>query len=274
MSAPGEGPILEAPILEARGLTRRFGGLVAVDEFSFAVRDGAIHGLIGPNGAGKTTTFNVISGFYAPTAGQVLYRGRDISGRKTSVLAALGLVRTFQGSTLFQEFSVLDNVRVGRHLGARSGFLSRLLGTDRASEAEADDRARETLAFFGLDGLAEEPVSNLPHGHQRMLGMAVALAAEPKVLLLDEPFTGMNPEETRRMMALVRRIRDDGVTVMLVEHDMQAVMNLCDIVTVMNFGALLVEGAPDEVRNDPAVIEAYLGSATGNDGSDGAGHAA
>ena len=260
----------ERPVLEARGLTRRFGGLVAVDNFSFSVREGTIHGLIGPNGAGKTTTFNVISGFYAPSAGQVFFRGLDISGRKTSELAAMGLVRTFQGSTLFQEFSVLDNIRVGRHLGARAGFLSRLLGTVRQYEREADDKARETLAFFGLEELAHEPVSNLPHGHQRMLGMAVALAAEPKVLLLDEPFTGMNPEETRRMMALVRRIREGGVTVMLVEHDMQAVMNLCDTITVMNFGALLVEGAPEAVRNDPAVIEAYLGSAA----ADGAGHVA
>ena len=265
MNGPGE-----KPILEARGLTRRFGGLVAVDNFSFAVREGAIHGLIGPNGAGKTTTFNLISGFYAPNAGQVRYLGREISGRKTSALTAMGLVRTFQGSTLFQEFSVLDNVRVGRHLTARAGFVSHLLGTDRPSEQTADAKARETLAFFGLEGLAGEPAANLSHGHQRMLGMAVALAAEPRVLLLDEPFTGMNPQETRRMMSLVRRIRDDGVTVMLVEHDMQAVMNLCDIITVMNFGALLVEGTPEEVRNDPAVIEAYLGAAADS----GAGHAA
>ena len=257
MSGPGN-----LPILEARGLTRRFGGLVAVDNFSFAVREGAIHGLIGPNGAGKTTTFNVISGFYAPNAGQVLYQGQDISGRKTSTLAAMGLVRTFQGSTLFQEFSVLDNVRVGRHLKAGAGFISRLLGTDWSSERAADAKAWETLAFFGLEDLAGEAVSNLPHGHQRMLGMAVALAAEPMVLLLDEPFTGMNLEETQRMMSLVRRIRDNGTTVMLVEHDMQAVMNLCDIITVMNFGALLVEGPPVVVRNDPAVIEAYLGAAT------------
>ena len=263
------GPV-DPPILEARGLTRRFGGLVAVDNFSFSVREGAIHGLIGPNGAGKTTTFNVISGFYAPNDGQVLYRGRDISGRKTSALAAMGLVRTFQGSTLFQEMSVLDNVRIGRHLAARAGFVSRLLGTDRTSERTADVKALDTLAFFGLEELADEPASNLSHGHQRMLGMAVALAAEPKVLLLDEPFTGMNPQETRRMMALVRRIRDGGVTVMLVEHDMQAVMNLCDTITVMNFGALLVEGAPETVRNDRSVIEAYLGAAA----KGRAGHAA
>ena len=260
----------DGPVLEARGLTRRFGGLVAVDDFSFSVRAGAIHGLIGPNGAGKTTTFNVISGFYAPTAGQVFFRGVDVSGRKTSALAAMGLVRTFQGSTLFQELSVLENVRVGCHLSARAGFFSRLLGTDRHAERKADVQARETLAFFGLEDLADEPVSNLPHGHQRVLGMAISLAAEPEVLLLDEPFTGMNPEETGRMMTLVRRIRDRGVTVMLVEHDMRAVMNLCDVVTVMNFGALLVEGPPDAVRNDPAVIEAYLGSAA----ADGAGDAA
>ena len=149
-------------------------------------------------------------------------------------------------------------------------FLSRLLGTDRSSEREAGAKALATLAFFGLEDLADEPVSNLPHGHQRMLGMAVALAAEPKVMLLDEPFTGMNPEETRRMMTLVRRIRDRGVTVMLVEHDMQAVMNLCDIITVMNFGALLVEGIPEVVRNDPAVIEAYLGSPAANGVDDAA----
>ena len=265
MSARGD-----PAILETRGLSRRFGGLVAVDNFSFAVQEGMIHGLIGPNGAGKTTTFNVISGFYAPTAGQVLYRGQDVSGRKTSALAAMGLVRTFQGSTLFQELSVLDNVRVGRHVTARAGFLSRLLGTDQRSERAADAKAWETLDFFGLEDLAGEPVSNLPHGHQRMLGMAVALAAEPKLLLLDEPFTGMNPEETRRMMSLVRRIRDDGATVILVEHDMQAVMNLCDVITVMNFGALLVEGAPDRVRNDPAVIEAYLGTAATGPAGDAA----
>ena len=259
----------DGPVLEARGLTRRFGGLVAVDDFSFSVRAGAIHGLIGPNGAGKTTTFNVISGFYAPTAGRVFFRGLDVSGRKTSALAAMGLVRTFQGSTLFQELSVLENVRVGCHLSARAGFFSRLLGTDRRAERKADARARESLAFFGLEDLAHELVSNLPHGHQRVLGMAIALASEPEVLLLDEPFTGMNPEETGRMMTLVRRIRDRGVTVMLVEHDMRAVMNLCDVVTVMNFGALLVEGTPDAVRNDPAVIEAYLGSATAH-GADNA----
>ena len=249
------------PILQVKNVTRRFGGLMAINDFSFEVRAGTIHGLIGPNGAGKTTTFNVISGFYAPTSGQVFYDGQDVSGRKTSALAALGLIRTFQGTTLFQEFSVLDNVRVGCHRSARASFFSRIMGTDRETERAATAKAMEVLEFFGLRELADETTVNLPHGHQRALGMAVALAADPKLILLDEPFTGMNPEETARMMDLVRLVRDRGVTVMLVEHDMQAVMGLCEKITVMNFGTLLTEGTPEEVRKDPVVIEAYLGSA-------------
>jgi len=248
------------PILELRDLSRHFGGLVAVNHFSFAVQPGSIHGLIGPNGAGKTTTFNVISGFYAPTGGQVIYQGRDVSGMKTAKLAMIGLVRTFQGTTLFKEFPVIDNVRIGCHNSARSTFMSRVLGTDREIEAAATRKAEELLDFFNLGVLRDEKAANLPHGHQRALGMAVALAAEPKIILLDEPFTGMNPEETARMMTLVRDVRNRGITVMLVEHDMQAIMGLCDTITVMNFGSLLAEGTPLEVRTNPQVIEAYLGS--------------
>jgi branched-chain amino acid transport system ATP-binding protein len=250
------------PLLQVHGLMRRFGGLRAVDGLSFAVASGAIHGLIGPNGAGKTTTFNVVSGFYAPTAGRVIYRGRDVTGWRTSALARIGLVRTFQGTTLFQELSVRDNVRAGCHLRARAGFVARLAGADAASEREADRHADELLAFFGLEHLAREPAGMLPHGHQRALGLAVALAASPRLLLLDEPFTGMNPGETQAMMAHVRQLRDERrITLMLVEHDMRAVMDLCDTITVMNFGRLLAEGAPEAVRSDPRVVEAYLGRA-------------
>jgi branched-chain amino acid transport system ATP-binding protein len=251
------------PILDVQRLTRRFGGLTAVDELSFSVEEGEVRGLIGPNGAGKTTTFNVISGFYAPTSGRVLYDDRDIAGLRTSAIAELGLIRTFQSTTLFQEFTVLDNVMVGAHLQARDSLFNTLLGRNRAREAAAQKQARETLEFFGLLARADELASNLPHGLQRALGMTVALAAEPKLLLLDEPFTGMNPEETRHMMDLVRRVRDRGITILLVEHDMQAVMGLCDRITVLNFGRLLTEGAPDEIRRHPDVIEAYLGAANG-----------
>ena len=255
-------PPSEQPILQVRDLVRAFGGIVAVDNFSLDVYPGTIHGLIGPNGAGKTTTFNVISGFYAPSSGRVIYLGEDISGRETSALAELGLIRTFQGTTLFHQLSVLDNVRLGCHRSAKAGVVSRILGRDRATEDAADEKARGILQFFALQHLADELASNLPHGYQRALGMAVALAADPNLMLLDEPFTGMNPEETKRMAKLVRRLRDEqGVTVMLIEHDMQAVMGLCEIITVMNFGTRLAEGTPDEVRANPAVIEAYLGSA-------------
>jgi branched-chain amino acid transport system ATP-binding protein len=250
----------EVPILSVRDLVMRFGGLVAVDGLSFDIKAGEIRGLIGPNGAGKTTTFNVISGFYTPSSGKVIYNGEDISGLKMSKVAAKGLVRTFQHSTLFQEFSLLDNVLVGNHLFEAPKLMGSLLGTDRAKRQEIRERALETLTFFDLAERKDDLASELPHGLQRALGMAVALAAEPKVLLLDEPFTGMNPEETRHMMDLMRKIRAKGITLLLVEHDMQAVMGLCDRITVLSFGRLLVEGTPEEVRTNPEVIEAYLGA--------------
>jgi len=252
----------QTPILEVRDLGRIFGGIVAISDLSLTVREGTIHGLIGPNGAGKTTTFNVISGFYPPSRGKIVYCGEDVSGRPTSALAARGLIRTFQGTTLFHELSVLENVLLGCHRSAKASVLSRILGTDRNIEKAAAEKARGILEFLGLEDLTDELTANLSHGHQRALGLAVALAADPKLLLLDEPFTGMNPEETRQMIELVRRVRkEQNVTIMLIEHDMQAVMGLCEIITVLNFGTLLTEGTPEEVRTNPAVIEAYLGTA-------------
>lgn len=247
-------------ILEVQRLVRRFGGLTAVNDLSMQVESGEIHGLIGPNGAGKTTTFNVITGFYSPSSGRILYKGRDISGMRTSAIAELGLVRTFQSTTLFQEMSVIENVLVGHHLKARSGLFPALTRSDRARQEKAREDSKELLEFFGIADRADDATSSLPHGLQRTLGLATALAAKPGLLLLDEPFTGMNTEETRQIMEHCRKIRDNGVTILLVEHDMQAVMGLCDRITVMNFGSLLAEGTPEHVRNHPDVIEAYLGA--------------
>ena len=197
-------------LLEVRELSRHFGGLAAVNNLSFIVDEGEIHGLIGPNGAGKTTTFNVISGFYKPTAGEILFGGRRISGLRPSRIAARGVVRTFQATTLFQELSVFENVLIGCHMQSQVGPFGALLGTSRRAERASEVRAAEILEFMGLGDRRDDETVNLPHGHQRALGIAVAIAAEPKLILLDEPFTGMNPEETRQMMVLVERVRSQG----------------------------------------------------------------
>jgi branched-chain amino acid transport system ATP-binding protein len=250
---------MTVPFLEVDALTMRFGGLTAVDGLDFKVERGAIHGLIGPNGAGKTTTFNMISGFYKPAAGQVRLRGEVISGLAMHEVARRGVVRTFQHSTLFAELTVLENALVGTHMTFRPNVFAAIIGWGAEDRRGARARAEETLDFFGLLSHAHERAGDLPHGHQRALGMAVAMAAHPDVMLLDEPFTGMNPEETNRMMALMFKLRDSGVTILIVEHDMHAIMGLCDRITVMNFGRLLTEGVPREIRTHPDVIEAYLG---------------
>ena len=241
-------------------LQKRFGGLAAIDGLSFELKEGSIHGLIGPNGAGKTTVFNVISGFYRPTAGRIFYRGESIGGLQPHQIVAKGLVRTFQETTLFQEFTTFENALMGCYLHTKSSMISALFGTQRASERASDARTLEVLEFLGLAERRDELASNLPHGLQRALGVAVALTAQPRLLLLDEPFAGMNPEETRNMMDLIQKVRESGITILLVEHDMQAVMGLCERITVVNFGQLLMEGAPDEIKNNKDVIEAYLGT--------------
>ena len=251
------------PVIHVSGIRKTYSQHVAVDDVSFEVHKGEIFGLIGPNGAGKTTTFNVIAGYYRPSAGRISYRGEAIAGLSTNQIARRGLVRTFQSTTLFQEFSAFKNVLVGCHLHAPVNFVGAILGTGRGVERGAESKALEILEFMGLAERKDELASDLPHGLQRALGMAVALVAGPKLLLLDEPFTGMNPEETGHMMELVRRVRDKGVTLLLVEHDMQAVMGLCDKITVLNFGQLLTEGTPEEIRHHPDVVEAYLGAVSG-----------
>jgi branched-chain amino acid transport system ATP-binding protein len=248
-------------LLEVKEITKRFGGLVALNNVSFAVESGEIRGLIGPNGAGKSVMFKTISGFYRPARGQIFYQGEDITGQRASYIAERGLVRTFQETTLFQELTVYQNVLIGCHLYARSNLFTALLRTDREKQKEAAERALRVLEFMGLRSRKDELALNLPLGSQRALAIAVALAAEPKLLLLDEPFAGMNPEETNHMMDLVRKVQESGVTIILVEHDMKAAMGLCGRLMVLNFGEFLAEGTPEEIRSNGAVIEAYLGSA-------------
>jgi branched-chain amino acid transport system ATP-binding protein len=250
---------MATPFLEMDQLVMRFGGLTAVQGLSFTVDHGTIHGLIGPNGAGKTTTFNMVSGFYRPSAGEVRLCGEVISGLNMHEVARRGVIRTFQHSTLFAEMTVMENALIGTHIAFRPNLFAAITGSDRADRRKARMRAEEALDFFGLLNLADVRAGDLAHGHERALGMAIAMASQPEVLLLDEPFTGMNPEETGRMMELVRKLRDNKITVLLVEHDMQAIMGLCDRITCMSFGKFLAEGKPEEIRTNPAVIEAYLG---------------
>ena len=250
----------EQAYFRVEGLHKNFGGLAAVNDLTFGIEKGAIHGLIGPNGAGKTTIFNVISGFYKPSAGKILYQGESLGGLQPHQVAAKGLVRTFQETTLFQEFTTFENALMGRFLHTKSSMVSALFGTQRASERANEEKTLEVLEFLGLADRKDELALNLPHGLQRALGVAVALTAEPNLLLLDEPFAGMNPEETRHMMDLIRKVRESGITILLVEHDMQAVMGLCERITVVNFGELLTEGAPDDIKSNKDVIEAYLGT--------------
>jgi len=246
-------------ILEIDSVSKQFGGLTALDNVSFQVEEGEIRGLIGPNGAGKSTMFKNIAGFQVPTMGSIRYQGQSIEGKNPHTIAEMGIVRTFQETTLFQELSVFENALVGTHIRARSNVFSAVLGLDRQKQEAASDRVMEVLEFMGLTERKDQLASELPLGSQRALALSIALVSEPKVMLMDEPFAGMNGEETSHMMDLTRKVQESGITVVLVEHDMKAVMGLCNYLTVLNFGQILAQGTPEEVRNNEKVIEAYLG---------------
>jgi branched-chain amino acid transport system ATP-binding protein len=250
------------PLLEVKGLTKHFGGLRAVNTLDLSVEKGEITGLIGPNGAGKTTVFNMVMGTYSPSAGKVTFRGKDITGQRSHVIARQGLVRSFQRTVLFGEMTVLQNILLGFHLASETRFWNSLLGgrSLREKKNQLLEKAAEIADFMGLGQSKEQVARDLPHGHQRMLGVAIALATHPELILMDEPVTGMNPEETDRMMNKIREIRDQGVTILVVEHDMHLVMNICDRLCVLNFGSKIAEGPPSEISKNKEVIAAYLGS--------------
>ena len=249
-------------LLILRNLLKTFGGLVAMNSVTFSVDEVSIVGLIGPNGAGKTTTFNIITGNYRPDSGEVIFDRKDITGRPTHKIVELGIARTFQNIRLFQDMSVLENVLAGCHCRMRAGLFPSLFRTpaQRSEERQAVERAMRELAFVGLDDQYANLAGNLAYGNQRLLEIARALASEPRFLILDEPAGGMNDQETADLMLLIKAIQKRGITILMIEHDMNLVMRVCEKIVVLENGALIAEGTSAEIKRNPRVIEAYLGA--------------
>ncbi|MCY7418338.1 MAG: ABC transporter ATP-binding protein [Chloroflexi bacterium] len=258
---PSDGP---PPLLRARGLSKRYAGLLALSDYSLDLPAGSIHGVIGPNGAGKTTLFNLLSGMVRPTTGTIALAGREMTPLRPAQVAQAGISRTFQNIRLFGDMSVIDNIRVASQRHEPGPFWAAMLSTPgfRRRERATTARAAELLELVGLTDRTQRVARSLPYGDQRRLEIARAVATQPRVLMLDEPNAGMNPTETADLLALIRRLRDErGITIVMVAHDIPLVMGLCDTIQVLNYGVLLAEGVPSVVRNDPAVISAYLGRA-------------
>ena len=248
-------------LLEVDKLTKSFGGLLAVDEVSFRVEKGDILGLIGPNGSGKSTVINVITGVHRSSGGKIRFRGEEVTDLPPHAVRYKGIARTFQGNRVFSNLSALENVIRGMHCRTRSNLFGAIVRTasTRRELRETEEKAVALLEAIGLAGRKDMPVAALPYGHQSLMGIAIALASSPELLLLDEPMAGMNPQETREMMSFIQRVRDMGIAVLLVEHNMKAIMGVCERIVVLNYGAKIAEGTPAEISRNQDVIQAYLG---------------